>query len=177
MKINKYICAGAFAALMTAGMAAHADPGNGKGERASLGGVTVCAVEGTTLYAQARLDDQSSGNAVPVVVASYFDGLAKTGKGNWSNQFSFQTVPGDFTGTVYGSVDINASFDLCLLKGIVDDVKALNVEATIMFDRDTGGDLKTLQNMCGDDPATEMVEPMGIALTSAMAKAIASCGD
>jgi len=193
MTITKFFGAGAVAALLTVGMAAHAAPGNGKGERASLSGVTVCAVSGTTLYAQARLVDESTGNATPVVKYSSFQGLAKVGKGNWKESnwdntiVPFQLGYGDFDGPVYGSAAINAvhddpdtgekmipGLDLCVLKG-VDNLKAVNVMATIIYDRVGGGDEKTLQNMCGDDPATEEIEPMGIALTDAMLSAIASC--
>jgi len=174
MKINKYIGVSAIAAVLAVGITGAADAGNGKGPRASMVGVTVCAVNGTNLDVTAKLTNKSSGNAVPDVLSSTFTGLAKTATGNWDAQQMFDMADGDFTGLVYDTQDIHASLDLCRLKGlgILEITKAVNVMATVNYDRDGGGDPKQIDNMCGDDPATEEVEPAGIALTNAIVAAI-----
>ena len=174
MNISKLIGTSAVAALLTVGMAAHAAPGNGKGERASLYAPTVCAVEGTNLEVITRLHNTSSGNAIPDVVSTTYVGLAKVGKGNWGNQQPFDMAAGDFVGLVFDYAESHASLDLCQLKdlGILDYSKAVNVMATINYDRDSGGDPKSISNMCSDDLTTDVVEPDGIALTGAMIAAI-----
>ena len=60
-------------------------------------------------------------------------------------------------------------FNLCL----VHDAKAVNAAASITYDKDSSGnDLRTIDNMCSDDPTTEEVEPAGIKLSPADLDAI-----
>jgi len=153
-----------------------ADAGNGKGKgpRAGLAAATVCAVDGTNLEVTSRLTNISTGNAIPDVISSTYTGLAKVTTGNWGRQQFFDMANGDFTGLVFDTQDIHATLDLCELKnlGILEIAKAVNVMATINYDRDGGGDPKQIDNMCSDDPATDVVEPDGIGLTNAIVATI-----
>ncbi len=144
--------------------------GKGKGPRASMMTATVCKVEGTSLHVTARLTNISSGKAIPDVISSTFTGLAKTSTGNWDGQQVFDMADGDIAGLVHDFQDIHATLDLCRLKdlGILGLTKAVNVGATINYDRDSGGDPKQIDNMCGDDPTTDAIEPEGIPLTAEM---------
>jgi hypothetical protein len=92
---------------------------------------------------------------------------AKTKRGNWDDQTMFDSKAGGPQGDLS---DINIPFDLCKLPN---GAKAVNAAAMITYDIDSGGDLRTIENMCSDDPNTrDVIEPAGIKLSPADIEAI-----
>ena len=148
-----------------------------KGPRASLSAATVCdisrdeftgIVNSTEFNVTIKLTDKTSGSGTPVVTAWNVKALAKTGRGNWDNQVMFDSASG---GPEADLSDIVVAFDLCKLGS---DAKAVNAAASITYEINSGGDPRTIENMCSDDPATEEVEPAGIKLSPADLDAISN---
>jgi hypothetical protein len=159
-KIEKTIfgCIGAAALTMMLGVGP-ADAVGKKGPRASLSVATVCALDGDYFTVTIRFYDKSSGSAAPVVTFWGIDALAKTETGNWSNQITFDADSDIDPGNLD---DIARTFDI---SGLPAGAKAVNASVTVTYDSDDpGGDLRTIENMCSDDPNTGVVEPSGIKL-------------
>ena len=146
-----------------------------QGPRASLSAATVCdisrdvngIIDSKDFNVTIRLTDKTSGQGFPVVILWSVDALAKTGRGNWDSQVMFGSADGGPEGDL--SDIVVGPFNLCL----VHDAKAVNAAASITYDKDSSGnDLRTIDNMCSDDPTTEEVEPAGIKLSPADLDAI-----
>lgn len=178
---NLNVRGAAVAAVLAIGLAGPAMAAKqNNGPQASLFAVTACALsaDGTTLDVAARLTNVSTGTATPNVLSTTFTGLAKTNSGNWSDQQIFDTADGDFTGLVLDYAESHATLNVCRLKelGILDATKGINVNATVNYDSDGDGVLKQIDNMCKDDPATEVIEPEAIKFTAETIAAIdANC--
>ena len=149
-----------------------------KGPRASISAVTVCdisrddftgIVDSAKFNVTIRLTDKTSGSGIPIVKLWNVRALAKTERGNWDYQEMFGALAG---GPEADLSDIEIMFDLCELDG--SGAKAVNAAASITYDIDSGGDPRTIENMCSDDPTTEEVEPAGIKLSPADLDAISN---
>lgn len=149
-----------------------------KGPRASLSAATVCdisrdestgIINSTDFNVTIRLTDKTSGRGFPVVTLWSVNALAKTERGNWGNQVRFDFAAG---GPETDLQPIDIMFDLCELPP---GAKAVNADAMITYDIDSGGGPRDIENMCSDDPNTDDVEePAGIKLSPADREAISS---
>lgn len=148
-----------------------AQAGPGKGPKASIDVVTVCALDGSTFSVEAIVHNKTS-KTDAVVNAWTIDGvyLDRAFRGNTSFTFDppLQAGESGIATTVGGGLILSGSFSLCDPAGGIRselvNARGLNADTSVSFGPNGG----TIMNRCGDDPTTEdVIEPNGIKLSLA----------